>query len=219
MTASEPSTPEGSLAERVRAELATLERELAEIDMLIAQARTEAGRHETKRAAAADRLAALRDRRGVEPGELLELSGQLVTLTKRAALMEAQVDVLEGKKKALGRFRDSLAGLLDGLVDFEERTAASPAGSRSAGSAPGLPPGGEPGSATVGELSPAVSRLVLTAQEDLRRQIARAIHDGPAQALTNIVLQAEIVERLLPAGDERIRREVERLVAMVEHTL
>ena len=44
---------------------------------------------------------------------------------------------------------------------------------------------------------PAVSRLVLTGQEDLRREIARAMHDGPAQSLTNIVLQAQIVERLV----------------------
>ena len=35
-----------------------------------------------------------------------------------------------------------------------------------------------------------------SAQEDLRREIARAMHDGPAQSLTNIVLQAQIVERL-----------------------
>ena len=41
------------------------------------------------------------------------------------------------------------------------------------------------------------SRLLLTAQEDLRREIARAMHDGPAQSLTNIVLQAQIVERLV----------------------
>ena len=44
---------------------------------------------------------------------------------------------------------------------------------------------------------PAVSRLLLAAQEDLRREIARAMHDGPAQSLTNIVLQAQIVERLV----------------------
>ena len=46
-------------------------------------------------------------------------------------------------------------------------------------------------------VDPAVSRLLLDAQEDLRREIARAMHDGPAQSLTNIVLQAQIVERLV----------------------
>ena len=46
-------------------------------------------------------------------------------------------------------------------------------------------------------LPPSLSRVVLNAQEDLRREIARSMHDGPAQSLTNITLQAQIVERLL----------------------
>ena len=54
-----------------------------------------------------------------------------------------------------------------------------------------------PGVADPNGVPPAVSRLLLGAQEDLRREIARAMHDGPAQSLTNIVLQAQIVERLV----------------------
>jgi hypothetical protein len=68
-------------------------------------------------------------------------------------------------------------------------------------------------------LPPAVSRLVLTAQEDLRRDIARAMHDGPAQSLTNIVLQAQIVERLVDRDPAQARAEVAQLVGMVQHTL
>jgi hypothetical protein len=65
----------------------------------------------------------------------------------------------------------------------------------------------------------AVSRLVLGAQEDLRREIARAMHDGPAQSLTNIVLQAQIVERLVQRDPTSAADEVRQLVAMVQHTL
>ena len=43
-----------------------------------------------------------------------------MTLTRRAAVMEAQVDVLEGKQKVLARFRDGLARI---------REAAGPRGS------------------------------------------------------------------------------------------
>jgi hypothetical protein len=68
-------------------------------------------------------------------------------------------------------------------------------------------------------LPPAVSRLVLAAQEDLRREIARAMHDGPAQSLTNIVLQAQIVDRLLERNPAAARSEIGQLVAMVQHTL
>jgi hypothetical protein len=64
-----------------------------------------------------------------------------------------------------------------------------------------------------------MSRIVLNAQEDLRREIARAMHDGPAQSLTNIVLQAQIVERLLGRDLEGARGELRLLVSMVQQTL
>jgi len=61
--------------------------------------------------------------------------------------------------------------------------------------------------------------VVLSAQEDLRRQIARAMHDGPAQSLTNIVLQAQIVERLLDRDPLQTKGELRLLVQMVQQTL
>jgi hypothetical protein len=61
--------------------------------------------------------------------------------------------------------------------------------------------------------------VVLSAQEDLRREIARSMHDGPAQSLTNIVLQAQIVERLLDRDTAMARGELRLLVQMVNQTL
>jgi len=116
-------------------EAAALERELAEIDLLIGQAQTEAARHEGKRVQASDKLTTLGSRPEPPGAELLELSNQVLTLTKRAAMMEAQVDVLEGKRKALTRFRDSLvrhADVLkgepgsDGFDELETHSPASP---------------------------------------------------------------------------------------------
>jgi hypothetical protein len=45
------------------------------------------------------------------------------------------------------------------------------------------------------------------------------MHDGPAQSLTNIVLQAQIVERLLATDTARARTEVGLLIEMVQQTL
>ncbi len=53
----------------------------------------------------------------------------------------------------------------------------------------------------------------------MRREIARAMHDGPAQSLTNIVLQAQIVERLMKSDPARAAGEVTLLVGMVQQTL
>jgi hypothetical protein len=67
--------------------------------------------------------------------------------------------------------------------------------------------------------STGVTRIVMGAQEDLRRDIARAMHDGPAQSLTNIVLQAQIVDRLVARDPAMAQGEVRQLVAMVQQTL
>ncbi len=106
------TTPPGAgapatLAETLDRELEGLARELTEIEMLVGQSRTEAGRHEQKRAQAAERLAGLGA--GAPPADLAEANAQLVTLTRRAAVMEAQLDVLAGKQKTLERYRDGLA--------------------------------------------------------------------------------------------------------------
>ena len=45
------------------------------------------------------------------------------------------------------------------------------------------------------------------------------MHDGPAQSLTNIVLQAQIVDRLVDRDPVLARAEVKALVAMVQTTL
>ena len=173
------------------------------------QAKTEAARHVARRAAAADKLAALQKGGSTDSKDLLELSAQLVTLTKRAALMESQVDVLEGKRRALGRYREAVAEYAAATATIDpssvRRTTRDPTKDRSWTRTPRCPP--------------AVSRMVMAAQEDLRREISRAMHDGPAQSLTNIVLQAQIVERLVARDPASAHGEVMQLIAMVQQTL
>ncbi len=41
---------------------------------------------------------------------------------------------------------------------------------------------------------------IILAQEEERRRVAREIHDGPAQAMANVVLRAEICERIHESG-------------------
>jgi two-component system sensor histidine kinase DegS len=215
----EPTAPASlsELSARMAEETVRLDKELGEVELLISQARAEATRHETRRAAAAEKLVAAMA--GTTPGEAApdtaELNAQLVLQTKRAALMESQVDVLEGKQRALARFREALAGYaeaLEALPDTGGEPGVPAKGGRKGGNGSGA-------ADSIGSLPPAVSRLLLGAQEDMRREIARAMHDGPAQSLTNIVLQAQIVERLVGKDPARASAEVHQLVAMVQQTL
>src|SRR6266540_4640271 len=202
-TATPPPTPVtvAEMATGTARHAETMQNELDEIELLVQQARTEAGRHEAKRAQVADRLVAARAAGAGDPAEQLDLAEQLVTLTRRAVLMDAQVEVLEGKAKVLGRYREIVAELAGGL-------AAVAAGPDSAG-----------GTGERVAVSPAFTRIVLGAQEDMRRDIARAMHDGPAQSLTNIVLQAQIVDRLMTDDPARARDGLQQLVSMVQSTL
>jgi len=204
VAAPEPvSGPLLEIAERARREVDSLSREIGEIELLVQQARSEASRHEAKTAQAADKLKASA---GFSPGsDGADQVEQVLALTRRSAIMDAQVDMLDGKVKILARYRDSLTSL------SQEIDQASAGGA-------GLPQAPEKLDADT-PLPPAVSRLVLAAQEDLRRDIARAMHDGPAQSLTNIVLQAQIVERLLERNPSQARTEIGQLVGMVQHTL
>ena len=195
----------GSLAVRLAADITALDAELNEIELLVNQAGAEAARHEGRRSQTADKLAAGSN---LPAGDIATLNAQLVSLTRRASVMEAQVEVLEGKRKTLTRYRDALLGLAE---DFGAAQLAESHGTETGARAMSGPASGDGGSG--------MSRIVLNAQEDLRREIARAMHDGPAQSLTNIVLQAQIVERLLGKDPEAARTELRLLQSMVQQTL
>ena len=191
-----PTSTVEALSARLADDLGTIDKELDEIDLLISQAKTEAGRHETRRSTAEEKLASLPESADVR--DQLEQTTNLVALTKRAALMETQVEVLEGKRRSIGRYRDAIAAYIDALAGVDPNATEGE--------------GDQP-------MPPAVARLLMSAQEDLRREIAREMHDGPAQSLTNIVLQAQIVERLMATDPTGAATEVHQLVAMVQQTL
>ncbi|HUP83525.1 MAG TPA: histidine kinase [Candidatus Limnocylindria bacterium] len=183
------------LADELVADQATLDRELAEIELLLRQATTESERHEARRIQVEERVSTLeRD----DPGapELPEARSTLLVQTRRVTLMQAQLDVLGGKQRALQRYRDKLAEIVP-LV------RAAPIG----------------GGAADSEASKASAREDLAAQEQLRRDIARQMHDGPAQSIANIALQAHVVQRLFERQPKQAQAELAELVRMVEHAL
>ena len=150
--------------------------------MLVGQARAEAARHEQKRAAG-DREAR---RRPIPRPTLAEVD--------RGLRHARHADQARGPDGGPGRRpRGQAQGA--GAPPRRARGARGPARGRAIrcaaiAAAPTAPP-------ATSALPPSLSRVVLSAQEDLRREIARSMHDGPAQSLTNIVLQAQIVERLV----------------------
>lgn len=189
----------GDLAAELEREHATLETELAEIEMLLRQATNEAERLEARRVQADERVATL-ERSADGSADLADARRQVIAETRRATLMGAQVDVLTGKLRTLGRFRDRLAATLPVVRDAAE-SGATPVDS--------TPANGQPPTA----------RDVLDAQEQLRRDITRRMHDGPAQSIANIALQAQVVQRIMERQPKQAQAELNELVRMVEDAL
>ena len=118
----------GDLRTRLEAERAKLERELAEIGMLMQQATTEAERYENRRQQAAERLEALEHQGDAGPDALREAHAHLLTQTRRASLMQAQTEVLQGKQRGLERLSSLVADVLGSLDMSSAPVAQAPGG-------------------------------------------------------------------------------------------
>jgi two-component system sensor histidine kinase DegS len=118
----------------------------------------------------------------------------------RLAMLRSQAEQLQVKK-------ESLVGLSDRLRSFLDV----------ADQIPGLStPGRGLAPPSVGPDS--VIMRIIEAQEGERQRLARQMHDGPAQSLTNLILQAEIVEKSFDMGTDQVRTELSNLRSAVNRT-
>jgi two-component system sensor histidine kinase DegS len=193
------------LADALEEDRSRLERELAEIDLLMRQAASEVERHEQRRTQAVERLAAL-ETADSDRETLSEAHAQVLSQTRRQTMMQGQIEVLEGKQRALQRYQQRLEQIRPVLAEANEAPRQLGTGNGAEGAAAGNGAG-------------ASSREVMAAQEAMRREIARQMHDGPAQSIANIALQAQVVQRLFSRDPRQTEAELGQLVAMVQNAL
>ncbi|MGE4283016.1 MAG: sensor histidine kinase [Clostridia bacterium] len=60
---------------------------------------------------------------------------------------------------------------------------------------------------------------IIKAQEEERQRVARDIHDGPAQSMSNVVLKAEICEKLIDINAQKAKSELKQLKGVVRSCL
>ncbi len=60
---------------------------------------------------------------------------------------------------------------------------------------------------------------IINAQEQERQRVSREIHDGPAQTMANIVLKAELCERLIDLDSDKAKNELKLLKQIVRDSL
>ncbi len=212
-----PIRPQGGVS-RLRSELegdiGKIESEISEIDLLMEQVTVEIDRHEARLAKLTSELESIEQLAAPDPEELAEARSNLISITRREMLFEAQRQVLEGKQRVLARFLQRLVEIDNSLAAMDDVVPGLP----DAMASPAVPSmGGQAGGSDAADLNASVMQM--RSQEDLRRDIVRQLHDGPAQSIANIGLQAEIVERLVSRRDERADAELEALHRLVQRAL
>lgn len=180
-----------SLVEETKTAYDQLEREVQEIALQLKQTSSEVERLAQRNAQIASEVRQIETDLERYPREdIKEAYTAAQDSQMRLFTMKSQMDRLQSRREALQAQAEQLYRFLEVAQDIEE------------------PP----------PLSESAIAGVIEAQEDERRRLTRQMHDGPAQSLSNLVLQAEICERLFDLDPERARVELENLKQAVNAT-
>ena len=172
-----------------REELEQVRKEHKEIGMLVEQSQGEVEKLAQRNASISATLRQLESNFDTVPREDIRSTYEAAQDTQqRLFTMRGQLEKLESDQANLQRFSEFLSqtlALLEGRSPDE-----------------------------MGEIEGAVSSAIeqiIEAQEEERRKISRQIHDGPAQALSNFILQTEIAMRLFDSDHDKAREELNNL--------
>jgi two-component system sensor histidine kinase DegS len=124
------------------------------------------------------------------PQEIRNAYDSALDAQQRLFVMRGQLEKLQNEKSHLERFKSTL-----------ERVSVS-----SSASSPVVASTGPRGSLANVE-------MLVNAQETERQRLSRQMHDGPAQALSNFILQTEIAMRLMDVDAGQARDELNSLKA------
>ena len=193
------------LVEHTREELERSQTQLREIVMLIEQSRGEVDKLAQRNATFNGHLRQLQQNFETVPrSDVRATYDALLESQQRLFTMRGQMEKLQGDQNSLNRYIAYLKMVLEALG------ALSPGAALPAMAGPGRGNGGN-------GAEPLVVRII-DAQEDERQRMSKAMHDGPAQSLTNFILQAEIVQRLFDSNPELARVELQNLKSTATST-
>lgn len=189
------------LVEGAETELEQVRKELKEIDILIRQSTGEVDKLSQRSAQLATKLHQMEANLDAYPRQdIKDVYSSSLEAQMRLFMMRGQVEQLQSKQESLTRYGNLLRRIM-GTASQEPAAGAEQS------------PHGQPGGQ---ELS--FFARVIESQERERQRLARQMHDGPAQSLTNLILQAEICERLLDSDVARARDELTSLRNAVNTT-
>ncbi len=185
----------GEIQQEVRAELEKNRRETKEIELMIDQSQLEVEKLVRRNGVASSKLQQIQAQFDTMPrGDIRAAYDVALDAQQRLFVMRGQLEKLQSDKSHLDRYR----ALLETFLRALEKT-------------PGTTKVGGGKSARTHSATAEKLETMIQAQESERQRLSQQMHDGPAQALSNFILQTEIAMRLFDMDQERAREELANL--------
>jgi two-component system, NarL family, sensor histidine kinase DegS len=183
-------------AQSFQSELDETNRALREVTLMLEQSRVEVGKLTQRNAAITAHLQQIQGQFDKVPPEETRMAyNSALDAQQRLFVMRGQLEKLQNDQSHLERYKNILEKFQSFLVS-----------------------GAMPGDAKGEKGALASVEMLVNAQEAERQRLSRQMHDGPAQALSNFILQAEIAMRLLGSDVEQARTELSNLKAAAMST-
>ena len=202
MTASEAQQKVEELHGTANTEMDRVRRELAEIETLLRQTGAEVEKLAQREMTVSNRLRDLEvnvDKYSKADIKNFYTSAQEVQM--RLQMMRSQLEQLNFRQQTLKARQSQLFELVTALEPLLGMDTSSSTSGRST----------EDGEGTIAN--------IIQAQEKERLRISLQLHDGPAQSMSNLVLRAEICQRLLDRDLDQTRAELSGLKTAINTTL
>jgi len=196
------NNPKEALLSEVRTEYERITARLRELQSLIEQSQQEVKRLQQRSVdvnTQLNRLEANFD--NVPRPDIKVIYNNALDIKGRLLTMQGQLEKVQQDRSQLESFSTILKQVLDRLEGLSPQSFASAGVSRAAAASP----------RGTGPLSNNTIVRIVETQESERQRLARQLHDGPAQSLTNFILQAEICQRLFDRNPDRAVEELGNL--------
>jgi two-component system, NarL family, sensor histidine kinase DegS len=173
----------------IQSELDDTGRALKEVTLMLEQSRVELGKLTQRNAAVTAHLQQIQSQLEKLPQEEIRTAyDSALDAQQRLFVMRGQLEKLQSDQSHLERYQKMLDRLKVSLV-----------------------PGGTSTSGKTDKGGMAGVEMLVNAQEAERQRLSRQMHDGPAQALSNFILQTEIAMRLMDVDPVQARAELSNL--------
>lgn len=204
--------PEGKIEQGIeeaigvyRKELERLQREMNEVDVMIRQNASDVDKLAQREITLANRVRDLDvNLEKYSKAEIKSFFTAAQEIQMRLQMMRAQLEQLKDRQKAMRERYELIEEFLE-LLDQAKGTMTGTT----------ITDGNERSSDGNND----VIVNIIQAQEEERRRISLQMHDGPAQSMANLVLRAEICQRLLDKDIDQARSELSSLKTAINSML